>query len=333
MQEFNQLMSSVDRGDYKPFYLLSGTEPYFIDRLEAKITDQLTDEASRSFDYSLFYGKEVEASQIIETAKRFPLLASHHLVVVREAQHLDKSSDLIAEYLSQPQPQTIIVFCFKHKTFDKRKKLYKVVKKVGSLLESKTLYDNQISQWIGDRLKEAQFTIDSAALQILIEALGNDLSKIEKEVDKLKIVLEEGSQITPEQIEDHVGFSKDYNNFELYKAVGKRDFYQTAKIVKYLSENPKNHPLVITISGFYNFFRRLVLYHGIPDKSKAASMLGVNPYFVRDYEQASRQFNLKQASKAISLTLEADLKCKGVGVKSGNHYDILQDLLVKVFAS
>jgi DNA polymerase-3 subunit delta len=254
-------------------------------------------------------------------------------VVVREAQHLDKSTDLIAEYLSQPQPQTIIVFCFKHKTFDKRKKLYKAVKKVGALLETKTLYDNQISQWIGDRLKESQFSIDSAALQILTEALGNDLSKIEKEIDKLKIVLEEGSQITPEQIEEHVGFSKDYNNFELYKAVGKRDFYQCAKIVKYLSENPKNHPLVLTISGFYNFFRRLVLYHGMPDKSKAASLLGVNPYFVRDYEQASRQFNLKQASKAISLTLEADLKSKGVGVKSGNQYDILQDLLVKVFAS
>ena len=333
MQEFNQLMSSVDRGDYQPFYLLSGAETYFIDRLEAKITDQLTDEASRSFDYSLFYGREVEASQIIETAKRFPLLASHHLVVVREAQHLDKSTDLIAEYLSQPQPQTIIVFCFKYKTFDKRKKLYKAVKKVGALLETKTLYDNQISQWIGDRLKESQFTIDSGALQILTEALGNDLSRIENEIDKLKIVLEEGSQITPEQIEEHVGFSKDYNNFELYKAVGKRDFYQCSKIVKYLSENPKNHPLVLTISGFYNFFRRLVLYHGMPDKSKAASLLGVNPYFVRDYEQASRQFNLKQASKAISLTLEADLKSKGVGVKSGNQYDILQDLLVKVFAS
>jgi DNA polymerase-3 subunit delta len=333
MQEFNKLISSVNRGDYKPFYLLSGTEPYFIDQLEAKITKQLTNEASRSFDYSLFYGKEVEASQIIETAKRFPLLASHHLVVVREAQNLDKSTDLIAEYLSQPQPQTIIVFCYKHKTFDKRKKLYKAAKKVGALLETKILYDNQVAQWIGDRLKETQFKIDSAALQILTEALGNDLSKIEKEIDKLKIILEEGSQITPGHIEHHIGFSKDYNNFELYNAVGNRDFYKCIKIVKYLSENPKNHPLVLTLSGFYNFFRRLVLYIGMPDKSKAASLLGVNPYFVRDYEQASRQFNLKQASKGISLILEADLKSKGVGVKSGNQYDILRDLLVKVFAS
>ena len=333
MREFYQLMSSIDRGEYKPFYLLSGSEPYFIDRLEDKITEKVTDEASRSFDYSLFYGKEVETSQIIETAKRFPLLASHHLVVVREAQHLEKSTDLIAEYLSQPQMRTIIVFCFKYKTFDKRKKLYKAAKKVGALLETKILYDNQVGQWIADRLELAQFKIDANALQIFSEALGNDLSKIEKEIGKLKIVLEENTQITPELIEQHVGFSKDYNNFELYKAVGKRDFHQCSKIAKYMAENPKTHPLVLTISGFYNFFRRVLLYHGLGNKSKAAALLGVNPYFVKDYEYASKKFSIKQLSKAITLTLEADLKSKGVGVKSANQYHILQDLLVKVFAA
>lgn len=333
MQEFNQLMSSINRRDFKPFYLLSGTEPYFIDQIEAKITELVTDEASRSFDYSLFYGKEVDSHQIIETAKRFPLLSSHHLVVVREAQHLDKSTDLIAQYLSHPQPQTIIVFCYKHKTFDKRKKLYKAAQKYGAFLDSKTLYDNHIGQWISGQLNASQFNIDSNALQILVDALGNDLTKIEKEISKLRIVLEKGSQITPEDIEKYVGFSKDYNNFELYKAVGKRDFQQCVKIIKYMSENPKNHPLVLTISGFYNFFRRVLLYHGLDDKSKASSLLGVNPYFVRDYEQACRQFSLKQAGKAIALCLEADLKSKGVGVKSGNHQSILQDLLVKVFAS
>lgn len=333
MKEFNQLLSSIDREDYKPFYLLSGTEPYFIDFLEAKITEKLTDEASRSFDYSLFYGKETDARQIIETAKRFPLLTSHHLVVVREAQHLDKSTDLIAEYLSHPQAQTVIVFCFKYKAFDKRKKLFKAAKKVGAVLETKTLYDNQVGQWIADRLVAARFKIDAKALQILSEAMGNDLSKIEKEIDKLKIVLDENTQITPELIEQHVGFSKDYNNFELYQAVGKRDFYQCTRIVKYMAENPKNHPLVLTISGFYNFFRRVLLYHGLADKTKAASTLGVNPYFVKDYEYACKKFSLKQASKGITLSLEADLKSKGVGVRSGNEYQILQDLLVKVFAA
>jgi DNA polymerase-3 subunit delta len=331
MHEFNKLMSSIDRAEYKPFYLLSGTEPYFIDSIEAKLTKKLTDEASSSFDYSLFYGNEIGAHQIIETAKRFPLVASHHLVVVREAQHLDKSTNLIAEYLSHPQMQSIIVFCFKYKAFDKRKKLYKAAKKVGALLETKTLYDNDVVQWIHDRLKEAQFKIDEKTLQILFEALGNDLSKIEKEIDKLKIILEDHSLISPELIEKHVGFSKDYNNFELYKAVGDRDFLKCFKIVKYMAKNPKNHPLVLTISGFYNFFRRVLLYHGLVDKSNSASLLGVNPYFVKDYEYACKKFSLKQASKAITLTLEADLKSKGVGVKSGNQYKILQDLLVKIF--
>ena len=333
MQEFNALMSSIDKGEYKPFYLLSGSEPYFIDSIENKITENVIHEASRSFDYSLFYGKEVESNQIIEAAKRFPLVASHHLVVVREAQHLDKSTDLIAEYLSNPQMQTIIVFCFKHKAFDKRKKLYKAARKVGAIMETKTLYDNQVVQWIGDRLQAAQFKIDEKTLQILFEALGNDLSKIEKQIGKLKIILEDHSQITPELIEQNVGFSKDYNNFELYKAVGKRDFLQCSKIVKYMAENPKNHPLVLTIFGLYNFFRRVLLYHSLGDKSKAASLLGVSPYFIKDYEYACKKFNLKQVKKAITLTLEADLKSKGVGVKSANQYYILQDLLVKVFAA
>ena len=333
MQEFNQLMSTIDRAEYKPFYLLSGLEPFFIDRIEQKITEKLTDNVSRSFDYSLFYGKEVDSRQIIETAKRFPLLAPYHLVVVREAQHLDKSTDLIAEYLSQPQKKTIIVFCYKYKAFDKRKKLYKAAKEFGAILETKVLHDNQVVQWIGDRLKEAHFNITPQSLQILSEALGNDLNKIEKEIGKLKIILEKSTQITPELIEQHVGFSKDFNNFELYRAVGKRDFYQCTKIVKFMAENPKNHPLVLTISGFYTFFRRILLYHGLKDKSKAVSLLGVNPYFVKDYEQASKKFSLKQAGKAITLILEADLKSKGVGVKSGNQYQILQDLLVKVFGA
>ena len=333
MQEFNELMSSIDKGEYKPFYLLSGSEPYFIDSIENKITDKVIHKASRSFDYSLFYGKEVDSNQIIEAAKRFPLVGSHHLVVVREAQHLDKSTDLIAEYLSNPQMKTIIVFCFKHKPFDKRKKLYKAARKVGAIMETKTLYDNQVVQWIGDRLHAAKFKIDEKTLLLLFEALGNDLSKIEKEIGKLKIILEDNSQITPQLIEQHVGLSKDYNNFELYKAVGKRDFLQSSKIIKYMAENPKNHPLPLTIFGLYNFFRRVLLYHSLGDKSKAAELLGVRPYFIKDYEYACKKFSLKQLIKAITLTLEADLKSKGVGMKSANQYHILQDLLVKVFAA
>ena len=333
MQEFNELLSSIDKGEYKPFYLLSGSESFFIDSIEKKITEKVIHEASRAFDYSLFYGKEVDSNQIIEAAKRFPLMASHHLVVVREAQHLEKSTDLIAEYLLNPQMQTIIVFCFKHKAFDKRKRLYKATRKVGAIMEAKTLYDNQVVEWIGDRLRTAKFKIDEKTLQILFEALGNDLSKIEKEIDKLKIILEDYSQITPQLIEQHVGFSKDYNNFELYKAVGKRDFHHCSKIVKYMAENPKNHPLQLTIFGLYNFFRRVLLYHSLVDKSKAASLLGVRPYFVKDYEYACKKYSLKQVINAIRLTLVADLKSKGVGVKSANQYHILQDLLLKVFGA
>ena len=332
MREYNELLSSVENGNYSPFYLLSGVEPYFIDQIEFKIKDKLIDEESKSFDYSLFYGKEVEATHIIEVAKRFPMISSYHLVVVREAQHLDKSMDLIADYLSNPQPNTVLVLCYKYKTFDKRKKLYKVVKKNGVFFNSKPLFSNQLGPWILAKLHASSFSTDNTGLQLIGEALGNDLNKIEKEIDKLKIVLTKGTFISPELIEAHIGFSKDYNNFELYKSIGKRDFNKCCQIVKYMSENPKNHPLTLTISGLYTFFSRILKYQVIIDKSKAASILGVNPYFLSDYEQAARLFDIKQAIKAIHFTLEADLKSKGVGVKSGNHKFILQDLLVKVFA-
>ena len=333
MHEFKQLISTISKGDYAPFYLLSGTEAYFIDQVEALLTDRLTDESSKSFDYSLFYGKDVDASQVIETAKRFPMLAPYHLVVVREAQHMDRSLDLIADYLSNFQPKTILVLCYKHKAFDKRKKLYKAATKYGKLLESKELYDNQIGLWIKEKIQLTTLKVDALGLQLLGEALGSDLNKIQNEIEKLKIILPEGTLITPELIEKHVGFSKDYNNFELYKALGIRDFSKCTMIIKYMAENPKSHPLVLTIGGMYTFFRRLLMFHGLSEKKSAASVLGVNPFFIKDYEQASRFFNMKQSSRAISFILEADLKSKGVGVKNINHQGVLQDMIIKIFAA
>ena len=214
MREFNELMSSIENGNYSPFYLLSGVEPYFIDQIELKIKDQLVDEESESFDYSLFYGKEVESTQIVEAAKRFPMISRHHLVIVREAQHLDKSIDVIADYLSSPQLNTVLVLCYKHKKFDKRKKLYKAAIKTGVFFDSKPLFDSQLGPWILAKLKASNFSTDNTGLQLLGEALGHDLNKIEKEIDKLKIALSKGSIISPQIIEDHIGFSKDYNNFE-----------------------------------------------------------------------------------------------------------------------
>ena len=333
MREFKQLISRISKGDYVPFYLLSGTEAYFIDQVETLLTDRLTDESSKSFDYSLFYGKDVDASQVVEAAKRFPMLARYHLVVVREAQHMDRSLDLIADYLTNFQSKTILVLCYKHKIFDKRKKLYKAANKFGEILESKKLFDNQIGQWIKERVQSITLKVDALGLQLLVEALGSDLNKIQNEIEKLKIILPEGTLITPELIEKHVGFSKDYNNFELYKALGIRDFSKCITIIKYMAENPKSHPLVVTVGGMYTFFKRLLMFHGLSDKKSAASVLGVNPFFVKDYEQASRLFNMKQSSRALTFILEADLKSKGVGIKTINHQGVLQDMIIRIFAA
>ena len=205
--------------------------------------------SGKPYYHYCFVGGYIEhVLHIVETAKRFPMLSSHNLIVVREAQNLDKSMDIIADYLLSPQVKTVLVICYKYKKIDKRTKLYKAAKKIGVILESNPLYDNKLSPWILGKLKDYGLNTDNHGLQLLCEALGNDLNKIEKQIEKLKVSMGDLTNITPDLIEEYVGFSKDFNNFELYRALGSRDFRKCCQIVKYMSENPKNHPLILTIS-------------------------------------------------------------------------------------
>lgn len=331
MQLYDKLIDQIKSGKIAPFYLLSGTEPYFIDSISNYIVSKLISESARDFDFSILYGKDTSVNEIIETAKRYPMIADHHLVLIREAQYLEKKYDELSKYLLNHQKQSVVVFCYKNKLFDRRSRLFKAAASIGAVYESKPLYENQIGSWISSQLKNDDLEASQKAIQLLIEFLGSDLGKIKQEISKLKILCSD-KLITPELVEKYIGISKDFNNFELIKAIGAKNKNKSIQIIFYLSNNSKNNPLVLTISSLFQFFKKLLLFHGISgSRANVSSTLGVNPYFIKDYEIASKLYNMKSCSYAINIIHIADLKSKGIIANNESHKETLIDLINEIF--
>ncbi len=307
-----------------------GEEPFFIDRISKALETHVVEETARDFDTVVLYGKETQADQIIEAAKRFPMLGQRQLVVVREAQYLERNLEHLVSYFEHPQPQTVLVFCYKKKSLDKRTKVYKAISKNGVLFESKRIYDNQVGGWIETQAKEFGFRISPAAVALLTAFLGSNLDRIAREFEKLAILVPKGEEITPERIEKHIGFSKSFNVFELQKALGARQLSHAYRIVSYMANNASQYPMPLIIGGLFNFFQKLFLYHSLPSPSSAAKVLGVNPYFVKDYQAAAQKYNLRQAAKAMSVLKEIDLKSKGLGASNASHSSLLEELVLKI---
>lgn len=331
MNEIKSIISDIKGGNLKPIYFLMGEEPYYIDKISDYIEDNVLDESEKGFNQVVMYGRDVSIEEIVSSAKRFPMMAEKQVIIVKEAQDLSRTIDKIESYAANPQPTTVLVFNYKYKKLDKRKKAYKAIAKSGLIYESKKLYENQVADWIRQVLGGKKFNIEPKASQMLVEFLGTDLSKISNELDKLTSVLPAETIITDKHIEENIGISKDFNNFELRKAVGQRDVVKANRIINYFAQNPKNNPLVMTISLLNSFFTQLLMYHGLKDKSKAsvAKNLGVNPYFVDDYVNAARNYPMRKVSQIIALLRDADVKSKGVGANQ-THADILKELLFKI---
>lgn len=310
-----------------------GEEPYYIDKISDFIEDTVLTEEERGFNQMVLYGRDVSIEDIVSNAKRYPMMAEYQVVIVKEAQDLSRTIEKLAAYADQPQPTTILVINYKYKKIDKRKSLYKALKKTGIIYESKKLYENQVSDWIRRVLSPKGYSITPKAAQMLVEFLGTDLSKINNELEKLQIILPKGSQITPEVIEENIGISKDYNNFELRKAIGERNTLKAHKIVNYFAENPKDNPMVVTVSLLFNFFSQLLHYHGLKDKSprSVATALRINPYFVNEYVTSARNYPMRKVSAVIAVLREFDVKGKGVGANAVPQGDLLKELLVRIF--
>jgi DNA polymerase-3 subunit delta len=332
LDEIKQLTADIKSRKLKPIYFFMGEEPYYIDKLSEFIEDNVLTEEERGFNQMVLYGRDVTVEDIVSNAKRYPMMADYQVIIVKEAQDLSRNIEKLADYAKQPQPSTILVMNYKYKTIDKRKTLYKTLQKSGVIYESKKLYENQVGEWIRRVLSSKDYTISPKAAQMLVEFLGTDLSKINNELDKLQLILPKGTQITPEHIEENIGISKDYNNFELRKAIGERNVVKAHKIVNYFSENPKDNPMIVTVSLLFNFFSQLLQFHGLSDKSprNVASALKINPYFVNEYVDAARNYPMKNVSAIIGVLRDFDVKSKGVGANSVPQGDLLKEMLVRI---
>jgi DNA polymerase-3 subunit delta len=329
---FDEIISDLRKRIFKPIYFLAGDEPYYIDLITDFIAEKVLSEEEKAFNQVIIYGEETSINSVIETSRRFPMMASHQVVIVKEAQALKKIEDLTF-YLEKPLLSTILVFNFKYKVLDKRTKLYKSLDTQAVYFESMRLRDYQVPPWIERYLMTKGIKINPDASAMLTEFLGTDLHKIVNELDKLLITLPAGNPvINTSLIEKNIGISKDYNNFELQKAIGEKNILKANMIIRYFSENPNDNPVTLTIASLFSLFTKILTYHYLTDKSKnnVASVLKIHPFFVRDYEVSALKYNVTKTIQIISFLRTYDMKTKGFGDVSTYQGDLLKELVYKI---
>lgn len=331
------VLNELKAGKYKPVYFLQGEEVYFIDVISDYIEAHALSEADKSFNQVVVYGKDASMATILTHARRFPMMAQFQVVIVKEAQEIQDlnkeiGAKLLLDYLKQPQPSTLLVFCHKHKTLDKRRELGKSIEKLATTITSKKLYDNQLPDFITEYVRERKTVMDDRAVQALCEFVGNDLSRLTNEIDKLMISLKPGEPITAELVMSQVGISKEYNIFELQKAILNRNSLMVAKIVNYIESNTKKNPLIPIVAFLYSFFSKAFLAAQAADKSEKglASALKVSPYAIRDYSLALQQYSMEKILSNIATLKETDLKLKGVNAGSVSEGQILRELVYRL---
>lgn len=326
-----EALKDIAAGQFASIYLLMGDEPYFLDRVADALEEKVLTADEKAFNQSILYGKDTEVGTVISEARRFPMMSERVLVMVKEAQELKKLDELV-RYAEQPQPSTVLVLLYKYKSLDKRSKLYKILEKNHVVVESKKLYDSQLPQWIEGFLRGRGWKVSPKAAALMAEHLGNDLGRIASEVEKLQMVIPKGGDLTAETIETHVGISKEFNQFELVKALGERNLGKAIAIAKYFEANPKDHPLVVTLAALYQFWTKIIVFHSLPGASPQAlaAAMKVNPYFIKDYVVAARNYTVSHALLALQLLREYDGKAKGVNNQSASDGALLLEYLFRV---
>lgn len=330
--DYNQIITDLKNKNYSPVYFLEGDEPYFMDQISNFILEHVLTEDEKGFNQTILYGKDLSMDAIMTAAKRFPMMAERQVVAIREAQNIKNIEDLVS-YAENPMRSTILVISYKYKTIDKRKKLYKAIQKSGIYFESKSLYDSNIPAWIAKYLKEKNLGIDPRAAQMITDFVGSDLQRIVNELEKVIISLVPGTSILPEDVEKNIGISKDFNAFELQKALGKKDILKSNRIINYFIDNEKQNPMPVIMGMLVNYFRKILIYHALENKSDRSAMaqkLGVNPFFLNDYIDAARSFSLDKAVNIISMMREYDLRSKGARGGSTGNGDLLRELIYNI---
>jgi len=344
MKSYEQIIADLKNKVYAPVYFLCGKEPFYIDRISDYIEDNVLDELEKEFNQNIVYGVDTDLETIIASAKKYPMMASHQVIIVKEAQNNKdikrlinakkdkKENNPLLSYFENPLPSTILVFCYKYDTIDKRKAFTKLVDTKGVLFESAELRDYQIPAWIENYIKSEGFTIGPKASLLLSDHLGNNLSKIANEISKLKLNIPANSEITIDHIGDHIGISKDYNIFELQSALGTKNIFKANQIINYFKDNPKENPFPLIMQILYKYFSQVLMMYSLKDKSvneKAAALL-TRPFFIKDYETAMRNYPIKKLYRIFGYLRDYDIKSKGVNNATVDHGELLKEMIFKI---
>lgn len=334
MNEVKNIIANIKKGIIAPIYFLMGEEPYFIDVVANYLEKHLLEEDQKGFDQLVLYGQDVTVPTIIDYARRFPMMAERQLIIIKEAQNLRASIEQLVPYVENPTASTVLVFCYKYEKLDARKKLLKTLKNGGCVvMETKKLYESEvISTFLPDVIKKKHLSIQPKAIQMLVDFLGNDLSRIENEVNKLALIVPANTEVTPDIIEKNIGISKEFNNFELKSAFATNDKVKIARIIKHFAENPKDNPLVVTLTVLYGFFQKLLIYHSLTDVSEKNVMAATKATFfdVKDLRSAAQHYPMKKVSAIMAGLREIDVKSKGVGAASTTPADLLKELMIVI---
>ena len=334
------VLKSLREKQFAPLYFLQGDEPYFIDQIADYIEENVLSESERGFNQMVMYGKDVDVTTILSNARRYPMMSDRQVVIVREAQEVQdlnskNGQQLMEAYVRNPMPSTILVFCHKHKTFDGRKPLAKLLDKLAILVESKKMYDNQLPEWIAQYVKQKGYQIEDKAVQMLADYIGNNLERLTNEIEKVLINFKQGEEegkITPAIIQKYIGISKEYNVFELQKALAVRDVLKANRIIQYFEANQKANPIIPIIALLFTFFSKLLLVHHSADKSERAlaGVLKINPFFAKEYKIAAVNYPLPKVISNIHHLRIADQHAKGIDNISGTDAQILKELIFRL---
>ncbi len=331
------VLEKLKKREFAPVYFLQGEEPYYIDLISDFIETHVLQDHEKGFNQVVCYGKDVNMGTVITQARRFPMMAERQVVIVKEAQEIsdlarEDAQKLLEGYVQHALPSTVLVFAHKHKSLDGRKSLAKTLDKQAILVEAKKLYDNKLPEWVLSYVREKAYRIQPQAAQLLADYIGNDLSRLSNEIDKLMLNIPAKSEITTDHIQKYVGISKDYNVFELQAALIQRNVLKANQIIHYFESNPKSNPTIMVIVTLFSFFSKVLLAHSTTDRSEAgvAAALGVNPYFAKDYLTAIRNYPFQKATRIIHYLREADLQAKGIEAGHISDGDILRELVFKI---
>ncbi len=328
-----KIISDWKKNTYKPLYWLEGEEDFFIDKVVNYAEHHILNESEASFNLSVFYGKDAAWADVVNACRRYPMFAERQVVILKEAQQM-RDVEKLESYIENPLSSTILVVSYKEKKLDARKKFAKLVKEKGELVTTKKLYEKEVLQWTQEILRTKELSASPKAQALLVDHIGNDLSRIENEIEKLSVNLGKNATITEEDIEEYIGVSKDYNVFELQSAIATKDLAKCMKIILYFEANPKAGPIQLLLPSLYGFFSKVFMIFGAgtQDERTIATTIGVNPFFVKDYLKAASLYSYTGVEKALMLLHQYNLKSIGVGSAGTEDASLLKELVVKIMS-